>query len=231
MPTLVRPDTEETELVAALRCGDEEAFAALVERYGGLMLSLARVHVRTRASAEEVVQETWCAVVAGIERFEGRSSLKTWLMRILTNRAKSCGERDRRCVPFSALAGEDDDDAPAVAPERFFAGGGGRWAAPPHDWRRIPEERLLMDETLVHLRGAIVLLPRRQQEVVLLRDVEGWSAEETCAALELSEVNQRVLLHRGRAHIRAALERYLDGEPGGRSAASATPIASHPATT
>jgi RNA polymerase sigma-70 factor, ECF subfamily len=219
MSTLLAPpriDTDEEALVAALRDGDEDAFVTLVERYGGLMLRVARTHVRTRASAEEVVQETWCAVVAGIERFEGRSSLKTWLMRILTNRAKSRGERERRCVPFSALAGAEED-VPVVAAERFLGAGDARapggWAAPPHDWSRRPDERLLMEETLGRVQAALDALPPRQQDVVVLRDVHGWSAEETCAALGLTEANQRVLLHRGRSGVRDALERYLDGAP------------------
>jgi RNA polymerase sigma-70 factor (ECF subfamily) len=215
---LSRPQigTDEDAFVAALRRGDEDAFAALVERYGALMLRLARAHVKTRASAEEVVQETWCAVVTGVERFEGRSSLKTWLMRILINRAKSRGEREHRCLPFSALAGPDDD-GPVVAA-----------SVGTPDWSSRPEERLLMEETLTRMREAIAALPPRQQEVVVLRDVQGWSSDETCAALGLSEGNQRVLLHRARTGVREALEPYLDG---GRSAASSTPTASHAATT
>jgi RNA polymerase sigma-70 factor (ECF subfamily) len=204
---------DETVLVAALRRGEEQAFVALVERYGSLMLRVAMAHVRTRASAEDVVQETWCAVLKGIDRFEGRSSFKTWLLRILCNRAKTRGQRDQRSLPFSSLAG---DDGPSVAAERFLPPGHDRWpggwAAPPSDWERIPEERLLGRETLAHVRDAIALLPERQQEVIVLRDVEGWPADEVCAALGVSEVNQRVLLHRARSKVRAALERYFDGE-------------------
>jgi RNA polymerase sigma-70 factor (ECF subfamily) len=197
----------------ALRRGDEAAFAALVERYGGLMLRVALSHVRTRAVAEEVVQETWLGVLCGLDGFEGRSSLKTWIFRILTNRAKTRGEREARCTPFSALAAPDDDRA--VDPDRFLpadhAQWPGHWASPPADWRTIPDERLLARETLEHLRGAIERLPARQQEVLVLRDVEGWDPEEVCDALDLSEGNQRVLLHRARARVRNDLEQYLDG--------------------
>jgi RNA polymerase sigma-70 factor, ECF subfamily len=211
----VRPSpVDEADLIAALRRGDEQAFVTLVDRYGGLMLRIAMTHVRTRASAEEIVQETWCAVVRGIDRFEGRSSFKTWMLRILTNRAKSRGQRERRCLPFSSLAGEYD--GPAVAAERFLPPDHDRWpggwAAPPNDWERIPEERLLGRETLARVRAAIAALPERQQEVIVLRDVEGWSADEVCQALGVSEGNQRVLLHRARSKVRAALERYFDGE-------------------
>jgi RNA polymerase sigma-70 factor, ECF subfamily len=189
------------ELVIGLRARDERAFVVLVERYGALMLRVASTYVRTRAVAEEVVQETWLAVLEGIDRFEGRCALKTWLFRILSNRAKTRGERESRCTPLSCLA-------PAVSEDRFDAQG--RWAAPPADWATIPEERLVAQETLSRLRDAIAALPARQQEVVVLRDVEGWSSTEVCAALSISEANQRVLLHRGRAKVRAALEDYLE---------------------
>jgi RNA polymerase sigma-70 factor (ECF subfamily) len=188
------------QLLTLLREGDEAAFVALVERYGALMLRVASTHVRTRAVAEEVVQETWLAVLEGLDRFEGRCALKTWLFRILSNRAKTRGEREARCTPMSCLVGEDDDG------ERFTSDG--RWAAPPADWSTLPEERLLSQELLGMVRDAIAVLPARQQEIVVLRDVEGWSAEEVCTALGLSEANQRVLLHRGRVKVRAALEAY-----------------------
>jgi len=214
-----RPDElADEQLVAALRDGDEGAFIALVGRYGPLMLRVASTYVRTPAVAEEVVQETWLAVLEGIGRFEGRSSLKTWLFRILANRAKTRGEREARCLPFSCVAARgEDDDGPAVEPDRFLGADHprwpGHWAAAPGDWATVPDVRLLSQETLAHVRDAIAGLPERQQEVIVLRDVEGWSAEEVCNALGVSEVNQRVLLHRARSKVRAALERYLDAEP------------------
>jgi len=214
-----RPDElADEQLVAALRDGDEGAFIALVGRYGPLMLRVASTYVRTPAVAEEVVQETWLAVLEGIGRFEGRSSLKTWLFRILANRAKTRGEREARCLPFSCVAARgEDDDGPAVEPDRFLGADHPRWpshwAAAPGDWATVPDVRLLSQETLAHVRDAIAELPERQQEVIVLRDVEGWSAEEVCNALGVSEVNQRVLLHRARSKVRSALERYFDAEP------------------
>ena len=208
---------DDERLVDALRRGDEDAFMALVDRYGALMLKVASMYVRTPAVAEEVVQETWLAVLEGIGRFEGRSSLKTWVFRILANRAKTRGEREARCLPFSSCAPvATDDDAPAVDADRFLGPDHpqwpGHWAAAPRDWSTVPDVRLLGRETLELIRAAIAELPTRQQEVILLRDIEGWSAEEVCDALVLSEVNQRVLLHRARSKVREALERYLNPE-------------------
>jgi RNA polymerase sigma-70 factor (ECF subfamily) len=202
---------DERALVAALRRGEEAAFAELVDRYGASLLRLSRTFVRDRAVAEEVVQETWLAVLNGIDRFEGRSSLRTWIFQILSNRAKTRAVRERRSAPFSALAGDDAGDDAAVDADRFRADGrwAGHWAAAPSDWTALPEERLLGGETLAQLQAAIATLPPRQAEVLVLRDVEGWSPEEVCAALELSDGNQRILLHRARSKVRAALERYL----------------------
>ena len=205
---------DDAALVAALRAGDEQAFVTLVDRYNASMLRIARLYVRTPAVAEEVVQETWLAVIQGIDRFEGRSSLKTWIMRILANRARTRGAREGRTVPFSALASADAASGePSVEPERFHARDDGRWpyhwAAPPRDW---PEERLLAGETLQVIGGALEELPESQRAVIRLRDVEGWDAEEVCEALQISPGNQRVLLHRARAKVRAALERYFTGE-------------------
>jgi RNA polymerase sigma-70 factor (ECF subfamily) len=198
------PD-EDAPLLDALRAGDEQAFAALVDRYGPSLLRLARLHVSSRAVAEEVVQETWLAVLTGIERFEGRSSLKTWLFRILTNKAKTRGQREGRTLPFSSFASDGDEDQTAVAVERFARGGA--WATPP---RGVPEERLLAAEARARVEQAISALPANQRAVITLRDVEGLSAEEACNVLDLSETNQRVLLHRARAKVRSALERYLE---------------------
>jgi RNA polymerase sigma-70 factor, ECF subfamily len=207
------PTTDEALLVAALQRGDEAAFVALVERHSALMVRVAQTHVRSRAVAEEVVQETWLSVLTGVHRFECRSSLRTWVFRILTNRAKTRGEREGRDIPFSCLAGEDED-GPTVDPERFLPPEHpqwpGHWAAAPQDWRTIPEERLLGRETQRYLRDAIHDLPLRQQQVLVMRDVEGWTPDEVCDALGISEGNQRVLLHRGRAKLRTALEPYLD---------------------
>jgi RNA polymerase sigma-70 factor (ECF subfamily) len=210
-------DADDAELVRALRAGDEEAFMTVVRSYNGLMLRVALGHVRTQAVAEEVVQETWCAVLAGIDRFEGRAALKTWIMRILANRAKTRGQREARCVPFSALAGaEEDDDGPAVDPDRFLPADHPRypnhWAAAPAEWSQLPDERLLAAEVHERIRSAIAALPARQQAVISLRDVEGWSPEEVCDLMALSEGNQRVLLHRARSYVRAELERYFSEE-------------------
>jgi RNA polymerase sigma-70 factor (ECF subfamily) len=205
----------DAELLARLRAGDEAAFMELVDRYGPLMLRIALGHVRTRAVAEEVVQEAWLGVLQGLGRFEGRSSLKTWILRIVANIARTRGERERRSAPFSSLAPDDDGDEPSVDPDRFlppdhpvYPGG---WAVPPHAWARLPEESLLASETLHQVRNAIAQLPPRQQEVIVLRDVEGWDSDEVCQALDLTEGNQRVLLHRARAKVRAELERYFAG--------------------
>jgi RNA polymerase sigma-70 factor (ECF subfamily) len=211
--------TDDHELVQRLRDGDEMAFAELIDRYGAMMLRVAQMYVRDRATAEEVVQETWLAVLNGIERFEERSSLKTWLFRILTNRAKTRGQRDGRMIPFSALAGEAaESDEPSVSPDRFLGPDSARpgaWAAPPVGW---PEERLLEKETLDVIEMAISELPEAQREVILLRDVDGWDPMEVSDALGITDGNQRVLLHRARSKVRAALERYMTPETAGEAA-------------
>jgi RNA polymerase sigma-70 factor (ECF subfamily) len=200
-------------LVKRLRAGDEQAFAALVDSYYGMMLAVARGYVRTRAVAEEVVQEAWVGVLNGIDRFEGRSSLKTWIMRIVANIAMSRGEREARTIPFSALAAEGDDE-PAVDADRFrpetdaFPG---HWRAYPGNWASLPDEALLGRETLDVVLRAIEELPTAQRVVITMRDVAGCSAEEVCGTLDVSEGNQRVLLHRARSRVRTALERHLDG--------------------
>jgi RNA polymerase sigma-70 factor (ECF subfamily) len=198
------------DLVRRLREGDEGAFMELIDAYGPTMLRVAQMYVRDHATAEEVVQETWLAVLNGIERFEGRSSLKTWLFRILTNRAKTRGQRDGRQVPFSSLAGAAEEGEPSVDPDRFLGPDSptpGAWAAPPRAW---PEDRLLEHETLDVIKMAIAELPEAQREVIRLRDVEGWTPMEVSDLLEITDGNQRVLLHRARSKVRAALERYLD---------------------
>jgi RNA polymerase sigma-70 factor (ECF subfamily) len=208
--------TEDRELVKRLRDGDESAFVELIDRYGATMLRVAQMYVRDRGTAEEVVQETWLAVLNGIDRFEERSSLKTWLFRILTNRAKTRGQRDGRMVPFSALAGAGDEaDEPSVDPDRFLGPDSphpGAWAAPPVPW---PQEKLLEGETLNVIEMAIDMLPEAQREVILLRDVDGWTPMEVSEVLEITDGNQRVLLHRARSKVRAALEEYLNPEIAG----------------
>jgi RNA polymerase sigma-70 factor (ECF subfamily) len=204
--------SEEADLVARLRAGDERAFEALVDRHYGTMLAVARGYVRTRAVAEEVVQEAWLGVLKGIDRFEGRSSLKTWIMRIVVNIAMSRGEREARSIPFSSVASEADE--PAVDPDRFrdeSDGFPGHWRAYPGNWASLPDEALLSRETLDVVMRAIEELPAAQRVVITMRDVAGCSAEEVCGTLDVSDGNQRVLLHRARSHVRGALERHLDG--------------------
>ncbi len=202
---------DDVAVVAALQRGDEAVFAELVTAYSSSLLRLAQDFVRTRSVAEEVVQETWLAVLNGIDRFEGRSSLKTWVFRILVNTAKTRGVREARTVPFSALVEEGNERA---VPEERFRGADdewpGHWASPPRSLDTVPEERLLARETRGRIAEALATLPESQRVVVTLRDVAGWDADEVCEALDLSEGNQRVLLHRGRAKLRAALERYLE---------------------
>jgi RNA polymerase sigma-70 factor, ECF subfamily len=203
------PAGDEQRLIAALKAGDEAAFGELVDRYHAGLVRLAMTYVRSRAVAEEVAQETWIGVLRGLPRFEGRSSLRTWITRILVNQAKTRALRERRSVPLSSLAGELDD-GPAIDPDRFrnplHPGG---WSDPPQSWAELPEERLLGAETRAKVLEAIEQLPPMQRRVITLRDVDGWDAAEVRDLLELSEVNQRVLLHRARSRVREALERYL----------------------
>ena len=206
-------NAEEAELLARLRAGDERAFESLVEAYHGTMIAVARTYVKTREVAEEVVQETWLAVLKGIDRFEARSSLRTWIMRILVNTAMTRGGREARSVPFSSLA-PADQQKPAVEPERFRAPGeafAGHWNAYPDEWSSMLEEGLLERETLDVVKRAIEELPASQRRVITMRDIAGYSAEEVSRALEVTAVNQRVLLHRARSRVRAVLERHLDG--------------------
>lgn len=208
---------EDLALVEALRAGDETAFMMLVDRYQAAMLRIATMYVPTRAVAEEVVQETWLGVLKGLDRFQGRSSLRTWIFRILVNTAKTRGQRERRSVPFSSLWAPEPGDEPAVEPERFRPAGDawpGGWLNPPADWGDVPEDRLLSKETLARVQEAIEALPPNQREVIRLRDVMGWTSREVVEALEISETNQRVLLHRARSKVRRALEGYLSGEVG-----------------
>jgi RNA polymerase sigma-70 factor (ECF subfamily) len=193
----------ELELVEALREGDEEAFATLVDQYHGSLVRVARMYVRDGATAEEVAQETWLAVLSGIDRFEARSSVKTWLFRILTNRAKTRGERESRSIPFSSMS--PDGDRPATEADDPIELTPGTWRS----WEGDPEERLLAGEARELILETIETLPPAQRATITLRDIEGLSAEEVCNVLEVSDTNQRVLLHRARSTVRRALERYL----------------------
>jgi RNA polymerase sigma-70 factor (ECF subfamily) len=209
-----RDSERDSRLLVALRAGDEEAFAALVRRHHASMKRVARMYVSTDAVAEEVVQEAWLAAIGGLERFEQRASLKTWLFHILANKAKTRGTRERRSVPFASLA--TGADAPAVAPERFQGEGDawpGHWATPPRPWED-PERRLQSLEAREFLRAAIGALPDVQQAVLTLRDVEGLEADEVCRLLDLSDGNQRVILHRARARVRNELEGYFQEAAG-----------------
>ncbi|MBI3071984.1 MAG: sigma-70 family RNA polymerase sigma factor [Deltaproteobacteria bacterium] len=203
---------EDAALVARLREGDEAAFSSLYDLYSPALLRLATVFVRTRAVAEEVVQETWMGVLDGVAAFEGRSSLKTWVFTILTNRAKTRGVREGRSIPFSAIAGDSaSEDDPAVDPARFKPNG--MWSDPPRRWNDdTPEKLLATHQTLSFLNDAIAALPANQRAVVTLRDIEGLDADEVCNILEISETNQRVLLHRARSHLRRAIEAYESDE-------------------
>jgi RNA polymerase sigma-70 factor (ECF subfamily) len=205
----------EAQLLTRLRAGDEHAFRDLVARHDRSMRRLARSFVSTEAVADEVVQETWLAVIRGLDGFEGRASLKSWMFRILVNRAQTRGVRERRTTPFSSLGPAEVDDGPTVDPDRFLPPGhpvAGYWTLTPNRFFELPEERLLASETTQVVHQAISRLPPRQQEVLRLRDVEGWDADEVCQWLEISAANQRVLLHRARAALRADLEEYFAPE-------------------
>jgi RNA polymerase sigma-70 factor, ECF subfamily len=207
-----RASDEELELLARLRTGDERAFEALVTQHYATMLAVAQTYVRTRSVAEEVVQEAWLGVLKGLDRFEGRSSLKTWILRILVNIAKTRGVREARSVPYASLAPEGED--PAVEPERFRGAGDafpGHWRAYPGNWQSLPEEALFQRETLQVALDAIERLPPAQRTVIVMRDIQGCEPEEVCSVLDVSDGNQRVLLHRARSRVRAALEKHFDG--------------------
>jgi RNA polymerase sigma-70 factor, ECF subfamily len=203
---------EDAELLDRLRLGDEAAFAGIVNNWSPMMLRVARGHVSTEASCEEIVQETWMAVIRGLDRFEGRSSLRTWVFRILTNLAKTRGVREARSVPMSSWA-PADDAGPTVDPDRFRPADDRyphNWTpvGAPAQWQPGPEQAAVAGETRRLLGTALQELPDRQRVVVTLRDVHGMSSDEVCAALDLSAANQRVLLHRGRARLHTVLEEY-----------------------
>lgn len=204
---------DEAALIERLRAGDEAAFMELMDRYGGSLLRLASMYVDDRGAAEDVVQETWLGVFQGIDRFEGRSSLKTWLFTILANRAKRRGVRDSRTSAFSTVATSGEDRTTDL--DRFFPpehDAAGHWISLPRDWDTLPEERLTAAETRTAVERAVATLPPNQRQVITLRDIEGWSSEEVRNALGLTETNQRVLLHRARTKVRRALGQELAEE-------------------
>jgi RNA polymerase sigma-70 factor (ECF subfamily) len=209
--TLVGATADDQRIVAGLRAGHEAVFAEVVDRYNGSLVRVAMRYVPSRAVAEEVVQDTWIGVIEGIDRFEGRSTFKTWLYRILIYRARARGERERRTTPMSALAG--DDSAPSVPTERFRGSDAlwaGHWATPPRRWDGDAEDRLLAGETSSVINAAIAELPLAQREVIMMRDLSQFTSVQVCDLLGITEANQRVLLHRARSRVRAALENYLD---------------------
>jgi len=211
LPDPSAPASDDARLVEALRRGSEEAFLALVRRHQASMLRVAQAFVSSAAVAEEVVQEAWLGVLHGLDGFQGRSSLRSWIFGILTNCARSRGVREARSAPFSSFTAPDEDE-PAVDPSRFLGADHprwpGHWASPPEQWA---EEKLANKETLEFVRQAIAELPPTQKQVITLRDVEGWTSQETCEAVGVSEANQRVLLHRARSKVRARVEQFMQG--------------------
>jgi len=209
---LIGATLDDQRVVAALRAGDELVFAEIVDRYHGSLVRVAMRYVPSRAIAEEVVQDTWIGVIDGIDRFEGRSTLKTWLYKILIYRARARGERERRTTPMSSMV--DDDGQPLVDPDRFRPSDAlwaGHWAAPPRRWDGDAEDRLLAGEAKALIDSVIAQLPPLQRDVIVLRDISQFGASEVCDLLEITEANQRVLLHRARTRVRAVLEVYFDG--------------------
>ncbi|HEV8087785.1 MAG TPA: sigma-70 family RNA polymerase sigma factor [Actinomycetota bacterium] len=201
-----RASAADLELVERLRAHDEAAFMELVDTLTPSMRRVARMFVSSDAVADEVVQETWLGVLQGLDGYEGRASLRTWIFRILVNIGKTRGQRESRSVPFATLAG-DDLDEPMFEPTAFDHSGS--WSTLPFDWRGMPDERVTGRETLAVIGRAISSLPPMQAEVIRLRDVLGWSSDEVRNALDLTDTNQRVLLHRARAKVRAAVEEHL----------------------
>ena len=222
---------DERTLIKRLRSRDEAAFAELVERYYGYLLPLADFFVSNRAVAEEVVQEAWLAVLNGIDRFEERSSFKTWISRIVMNLARTRGVRESRMVPFSEFAeNEAEGQDTVVEPTRFRAATDeypDHWSVAPRPWNADPEKQLLTGETMAVLDTAIESLPEAQRLVLTMRDVNGWTAEEVCNILTISETNQRVLLHRARSKVRGILESHFSTSDARHKRDSAHPEERH----
>ena len=212
-PPAVHAGDADADLVTGLKRRDEAAFVTLVERYQGPLLRLALVYCRSRDIAEEVVQDVWLGVLQGIDRFEGKAAFRTWLFRILVNRARTNAGREGRTLSFSSLEDEAmSPGEPAVSPERFRPADDKwphNWAVPPRAWGESADARLLSSETMELVKRAIDALPPAQQQVITLRDVEGLTADDVCNVLAISETNQRVLLHRARSRVRAQLERHF----------------------
>jgi RNA polymerase sigma-70 factor (ECF subfamily) len=197
---------DEQQLIERLKARDESAFVELVERYYGYLLPLADFYVSDKAVAEEVVQEAWLAVLKGIDRFEGRASFKTWISQIVMNLARTRGVRERRMVSFSEFT---DDENPAVDPSQFqiaTADYPDHWSVAPRPWNASPESQLLTSETMAVLYDAVDLLPEAQRLVLTLRDINGYTPEEVCNILSITETNQRVLLHRARSNVRGIVD-------------------------
>jgi RNA polymerase sigma-70 factor (ECF subfamily) len=210
------PRADDQELVRRLLAGDDQAFRGLVEQWSPAMLRLARTFVGTSQSAEDVVQDAWVGVLRGLARFEGRSSLRSWIFTIVINRARTHGVREARTIAWSTLGADDTDRGPTVDPTRFQGPEGrypGHWtsAGAPQRWDEVPERNILTKEGLAQVEAALERLPPRQRLVVSLRDVDGLTAEEVCETLGITAANQRVLLHRGRAGVRGVLEQYHRG--------------------
>jgi RNA polymerase sigma-70 factor (ECF subfamily) len=204
---------DEQILIERLRARDEAAFTELVQRYYGYLIPLADLFVSNRAVAEEVVQDAWLAVLNGIDRFEQRSSFRTWISRIVMNLARTRGVRESRMVPFSDFAEKESESQEAlVDPSRFRAASDDypdHWSVAPRPWNIDPEKQLLTGEIMTVLDRAIESLPEVQRLVLTMRDVNGWTAEEVCNVLAISETNQRVLLHRARSKVRGILENHF----------------------
>lgn len=208
---LVGATADDQRIIAGLRAGNEAVFVELVDRYNGSLVRVAMRYVPSRAVAEEVVQDTWIGVIEGIDRFEGRSTVKTWLYKILIYRARARGERERRTTPLSSLVA--DESGPSVPTERFRGSDAlwaGHWATPPRRWDGDAEDRLLAGEARDVIEAVIADLPEAQRDVIVMRDMSELSSAEVCDVLGVTEANQRVLLHRARSRVRAALEQYLD---------------------
>ena len=208
-------EVDESELIDRLLSGDEDTFSDLLQKHYSAMIRLASVYAKDRSHAEEIVQETWLSVLNGLERFQARSSLKTWIFSILVNQAKTYAKREGRWIQYSTMI-DPDTGGPSVPVERFYDSSreelAGRWARPPKNWDSNREEKLLGQETRALIESTMEKLPPSQREVLTVRDIEGCTSEEACNLFGLTKTNQRVLLHRARSKVRQVLENYFEGE-------------------